>query len=77
MEQLEKTIFTFAARAYNVDEATLSRETNIKKDLSSQSLLMVSLVSMIENELEVFIPLTAAAKFETLGDVIDQVASVM
>jgi acyl carrier protein len=37
-------------------------------------MLMVALVSLIENELDVMIPLHGAAKIETVGDLIDHVA---
>lgn len=72
-QEVETKILEYFAVTYNKDVATLSRDTDIKEELSTKSIFMVSLVALIENELDVLISLPDAAKMKTIGDMIDKV----
>jgi acyl carrier protein len=69
---LEKKIIHFFSISFKKDESTLSRDTRIKEDLGGTSMLMVSLVSLVENEMDVLIPLPEASRFKTIGEMIDR-----
>lgn len=65
---VEEKIIACAADVYEADAATITPETDIRLDLSNQSLLMVAFVSGIEDELGVSIELRDAAKLNTIAD---------
>ncbi len=71
--ELEAKILELVSTCYNKDVATLSVDTRIKEDLGGTSVLMVALVSEIENELDVMIQLADAAACKTIGDLVDKV----
>lgn len=72
-KELENQIIGMIATIYNKDAATLSTATNMKEELTGSSVLMVGLVSEIENELDVMIQLAEAAACTTIGDLVDKV----
>ena len=72
-KELEVQIIDMIATIYNKDAESLSVETNMREELTGSSVLMVALVSEIENELDVMIQLSDAAACTTIGDLIDKV----
>lgn len=72
-KELEAQIIDMIATIYNKDADTLSVDTNMREDLKGSSVLMVGLVSEIENELDVMIQLADAAACATIGDLVDKV----
>ena len=72
-KELEAKVIELVSTTYNVDASTLSMETTFKYDLKGASVLMVGLVSEIENELDAMIALQDAAACETIGDLVDKV----
>lgn len=72
-QELEKKIMRMVSTTYDADIESLSGSTNLKTDLAGTSLMMVGLVSEIENELDVMIPLQLAAKCDTIHDLVDRV----
>lgn len=72
-KELENQIIGMIATIYNKDASTLSVETNMKEELTGSSVLMVGLVSEIENELDVMIQLSEAAACTTISDLVDKV----
>ena len=72
-KELEEQIFEMIAQLYKKDVEDLSLDTTFKDDLGGASVLMVGLVSEIENELDVMIQLQDAAACETIGDLADKV----
>ncbi|MBQ1376387.1 MAG: acyl carrier protein [Lachnospiraceae bacterium] len=72
-KELESQIFEIVSQIYNKDVEELSLETSFADDLGGASVLMVGLVSEIENELDVMVQLQDAAACETIGDLIDKV----
>ena len=76
-QELNQKILGFVSATYKKPLEELSLETNIKKDLGGTSLFMVGLVSLIENELDVLLPLPTAAGCKTIGDLVDSVEKLM
>ena len=50
-KELEAKVIELVAMAYGKDEADITVDTDIKDDLGGTSVMMVGLVSEIENEL--------------------------
>ena len=72
-KELEAKIIELVAMSYNKDASELSVDTNMKEELSGASVLMVGLISEIENELDVMIQLADAAACKTIGELVDKV----
>ena len=72
-KELEAQIIEMIATIYNKDADTLSVDTDMREELKGSSVLMVGLVSEIENELDVMIQLADAAACVTIGDLVDKV----
>ena len=71
--ELESQIFEIIAQLYKKDEEELTLETRFAEDLGGASVLMVGLVSEIENELDAMVALQDASACETVADLIDKV----
>lgn len=76
-EELEKKMIECVSTSFNKPEEELSMATNLKNDLGGTSLLMVALVSLIENELDVLLPLPTAAACNTVKELTDKVEALM
>lgn len=74
-QNLEERIIHYFSITYNKDKSTLNRNTRIQEDLGGKSLMMVALVSLIEEDLDLMIPLQEAGKFRTIGEVIDHLVA--
>jgi len=72
-KELEAKIIELVSTSYNVDIATLTLETTFKEDLKGASILMVGLVSEIENELDATLALQEASACVTIADMVDLV----
>ena len=72
-KELEEQIFEMISQLYKKDVEELTLDTTFADDLGGASVLMVGLVSEIENELDVMIQLQDAAACETIGDLVDKV----
>jgi len=72
-KELEAKIIELVSTSYSKDISELSVNTNMKEELPGASVLMVGLVSEIENELDVMIQLADAAACVTIGDLVDKV----
>lgn len=76
-KELETKMLDFVHTTYKKPVEELSMGTSIKDDLGGTSLLMVGLVSLIENELDVLVPLPVAAACKTIGDLVNKVEEMM
>jgi len=70
---IEKTVIACAAEAYGVDESTITLDTDIREDISNQSLKLVAFIATIEEELDVQIDLGEAGGLKTIRDFVDKV----
>lgn len=73
MKNIEQVIIECAAEAYAVDASAIGLDTDIRNDISNQSLKLVAFISSIEDELNVTIDLGEAAELKTILDFADRV----
>ncbi|MDR1136352.1 MAG: acyl carrier protein [Clostridiales Family XIII bacterium] len=52
------------------DEASITLETHLMKDLEADSLDAVEIIMAIEDEFEIEVPDEEAEKFQTVGDIV-------
>ncbi|MCI8894427.1 MAG: acyl carrier protein [Lachnospiraceae bacterium] len=76
-KELEAKVIELVAMAYGKDEADITVDTDIKEDLGGTSVMMVGLVSEIENELDAMVPLQIASACKTVGDLVDKIEEEM
>ncbi|MCD7950796.1 MAG: acyl carrier protein [Erysipelotrichaceae bacterium] len=62
---------------YKKSVSELSLETSFKDDLGGASILMVGLVSLIENELDVLVDLPTAASCKDINELVDKVEELL
>lgn len=71
--ELESKVLECVSITFKKDVKELSADTDFKADLGGASILMVGLASLIENELDVLIPLPTVAKCKTVKDLVNEV----
>jgi len=76
-KELENQIIELTASSFGRDAEDLSLDTRFKEDLGGASIMMVGLVSEIENELDVMVQLAVAAACPTIRDLVDKVEELM
>lgn len=67
---LEK-IRPMVAEKFGVDESSVTADTRIIEDLGADSLDIVDMLTMIEDDMGITIPDDVAQELKTLGDVSD------
>ena len=72
-QEIVTKLIDYAAKIFKADAATLSADTVIS-DLGIKSLQRIGLLALIENNLDVVLPITDFGKFKTIGDLADRVA---
>lgn len=72
-DEIARTVIACAAEAYGVDAASLTLETDIRADLSNESMKMIVMISQIEDELDVEIEIQEASLLNTLADFVNKV----
>lgn len=72
-EELEKKVIGCVATVFHKEEGELSLDTNFKNDLGGQSILMVSLGGLIEETIDVLIPLPTISTCATIKDLVDNI----
>ena len=58
---------------YGVDAASITLATDIREDLSNESMKMIVMISTIEDELNVTIEIQEASNLNTIGDFVSVV----
>lgn len=76
-KELEAQVLDCVSLIYKKDVSELSVDTKLKEELGGASILMVGLVSEIENELDVLVSLPEASACKTIGELIDKVEELM
>ena len=74
---IEEKVIACAADAYDVDVEKITLDTDIRNDLSNQSMLMIAFISGIEDELDVSIELRDAGKLNTIADFVGKVKELI
>lgn len=67
-DEVAKVVLECAALGYEVDESEISLKTDLRMDLSNQSIKMIIMISEIEDALGVTIEITDAADLVTIED---------
>ena len=68
-----QTVIEAAADAYGVDAASITLATDIREDLSNESMKMIVMISTIEDQLNVTIEIQEASNLNTIGDFVSVV----
>lgn len=76
MENIEQIVIECAAEAYSVEPDTIGPDTDIRNEISNQSLKLVAFISSIEDELNVTIDLGEAAELKTIRDFAEKVKAL-
>lgn len=61
-------MITAAAEAYDADEDSITLSTDIREDLSPESMKMIVMLSNIEDSLDVVIEISEAGSLNTIAD---------
>ena len=72
-DAITQTVIEAAADAYGVDAASITLATDIREDLSNESMKMIVMISTIEDELNVTIEIQEASNLNTIGDFVSVV----
>lgn len=73
MNEIEVKVIACAADAYDVDAATITLDTNIREEISNQSMKMIAFISNIEDELDVKVQLRDAGNLITIRDFVNRI----
>ena len=68
-----QTVIEAAADAYGVDAASITLATDIREDLSNESMKMIVMISTIEDQLNVTIEIQEASNLNTIADFVNVV----
>ena len=68
-----QTVISCAAEAYGVDKAAITLDTDIREDLSNESMKMIVMISEIEERLQVTIEIQEASLLNTIGEFVAKV----
>lgn len=77
IDEIAQKVITCAAEGYEVDASTITLATDIREDLSNQSMKMIAMISSIEDELGVTIDIPDAGNMNTIGDFVQAVRDRM
>ena len=61
-------MITAAAEAYDADEDSITLSTDIREDLSPESMKMIVMLDSIEESLDVVIEISEAGSLNTIAD---------
>ena len=73
MSSIEQTIIKLAATAYGVEESTIAIDTDIREEISNQSIKLLAFISSIEDELDVTLDMSEMTTFITIRDFVEKV----
>jgi len=77
MDQLFDKVKKIIAEKLDVDEAKITPEASFRQDLGADSLDTYELVYALEEEMGIQIPDEKANEFETVGDAVEFIRSVV
>lgn len=73
LDEVAQTVIEAAADAYGVEESEITLSTDIREDLSNESMKMIVMISTIEDELNVVIEIQEASLLNTIEDFVNKV----
>lgn len=77
LDEVAKTVIACAADAYGADEASITLATDIREELSNESMKMIVMISSIEDETNVTIEIQEANNMFTIADFVNVVRERM
>ena len=77
MEEIIKKVKQCAAMVYEVDESEITPETDIREDLSAQSIKVIAFVGGLEEAFGVVIDFAEAGELITIADFANKVKEMM
>ncbi|MBR2842563.1 MAG: hypothetical protein IKG00_06325 [Lachnospiraceae bacterium] len=77
MEEIIKKVIECAAMVYEVDESEITPETDIREDLSAQSIKVIAFVGGLEEAFGVVIDFAEAGELITIADFANKVKEMM
>ena len=72
-DEVAQAVIACAAEAYGVDASKITLGTDIREELSNESMKMIVMISQIEEELGVSIEIQEASLLMTIQDFVDKV----
>lgn len=72
-DEITRTVIACAADAYGVDASKITLSTDIREDLSNESMKMIVMISQIEDELDATIEIQEASLLNTIRDFVEKV----
>ena len=73
VDEIAQAVIDAAADAYGVDASEITLDTDIREDLSNESMKMIVMISTIEDELNVVIEIQEASMLNTIADFANKV----
>jgi acyl carrier protein len=73
LDEIAQTVIQCAADAYGVDASKITLATDIREDLSNESMKMIVMISSIEDETNVTIEIQEASALMTIADFVNKV----
>ena len=73
LDDVAKTVIECAATAYEVDASAITLATDIREELSNESMKMIVMISEIEDNLDVTIEIQEASTLMTIADFVNVV----
>jgi acyl carrier protein len=76
-EEVVEKLIEFASIAFEKDAAGITEDTDIAAELGVKSVQRVSMISSIENDFDVMIPVARFGNYKTIGDLADFIMDEM
>ena len=73
IDDVAQAVIDAAADAYGVDASEIKLSTDIREELSNESMKMIVMISTIEDELNVVIEIQEASLLNTIADFVGKV----
>ena len=70
-------VVSMIAQYLDVDEKSITRETDLKKDLKADSLVLVELLFTLEEETGITVDDEAATELNTVGEIVDYIENAL
>lgn len=74
--EYEKIVMQCAAKVYGVEIENISVETDIREELSNQSIKLLTFLSAVEGECGVVFDLAQTGELKTIKDIVDKVQNL-
>lgn len=70
-------VVSMLAQYLDVDEKSITRKTDLKKDLKADSLVLVELLFTLEEETGITVDDEAATELNTVGEIVDYIENAL